>query len=123
MHELSIATQLLDEVIAIASEHNAVRIAAIALAVGAMEQVVPEALETAFAVVSQGTVAESAQLTIREAPVRAVCRGCGRRYAATIGCYVCPACGQADPDIVEGRGIVLMSLDCVTEEDADHGES
>jgi len=122
MHELSIATELLRQAAEIGSEHGAIRVSEIVLAVGVMEQVVPDALETALAAISDGTLLQGARLTVRVVPVRAECRGCGHVYAADISSFACPACRQADPEIIEGKGIVLESLECVTEEEAEDGK-
>lgn len=115
MHEFSIATQLLDKVLEAARLHGAARVTAVEVEVGALQLVVPEALQAAFRAASQATPAEGAELRLAEVPAAAVCRPCGRRFAPEVANYVCPQCGQADAEIVEGRGVVLKFIECETE--------
>lgn len=112
MHELSIATGLIEQVTAAAAEHGVERVQALEVKVGAMRQVVPEALAMAFETVSEGTVAEGAALEIVEEPIRAHCRQCDKEFACRIGEFVCPGCGQADVRLTMGNEIVLTSMTC-----------
>ena len=116
MHEMSIAIQLIGQIENIAAENSAERVEAVEVEVGAMEMIVPEALEMAFEAAAEGTVAEGARLNIEEVATRARCGECGRQYTPTVASYVCPACGKAIPEILSGKGIILKSLECVTSE-------
>ena len=118
MHELSIAMQLLDAVRAVAAEHHAACVELIDVHVGAMKLIVPEALEAAWEAVTEGTVAEGSRLVLTAQPLRGTCRECGRDFEPTLDNFLCPACGQADVEIVAGDEIVLMSVVCRTEKGA-----
>ena len=118
MHEMSIAIQLVDQVVEVARQHNVLRVEAVEVEVGRMQMVVPEALETAFSVATEGTQLEGAQLRIVEQEIEAVCRGCNHGYKPSIDCFVCPECGQASARIVSGNEIVLSSVICETEQEA-----
>ena len=115
MHEMSIAVGVIEQVLAVADEHRARRVDEVELTVGVMRQVVPEALQTAFEVVSTGTVAEGAALKITEEPAAAECRNCGRSFGCTVHDFRCPGCGQADVHVTAGKDIVLKSIACRTE--------
>jgi len=110
MHEFSIASALVRQVLDIAEQNDLERVETVELAVGAMQMVVPEALELVFAAVCEGTPAAGAVLKQEEVPARAECRACKTSYNAGIDRYLCPRCGRADADIVEGRDIILKSL-------------
>ncbi len=112
MHEMSIATGILDTVLAVAAEHGAVRVEEVALEVGVMRLVVPEALAAAFEAVVAGTVVEGATLTQTEVPLQARCVPCGQAFNPTVDDFLCPACGQADVDILAGNDIILKSVVC-----------
>jgi hydrogenase nickel incorporation protein HypA/HybF len=118
MHEMSIATALLRDVLDAAARHGVARVEQVELRVGAMRLVVPEALELAWSVVAEGTPAEASRLVITEVPMKARCRQCGGQFAPAINDFQCPACGQADADIVEGDDIILASVTCRSEEGA-----
>ena len=118
MHEMSIAVGLLESVLDAAADHGAGRIEEVELEVGAMRLVVPEALEMAWSIVSEGTAAAGARLNVREVAVKAKCRACGSVFSPEIGEFLCRRCGQADVDIVEGDDIILRSVVCQSREGA-----
>lgn len=112
MHELSIATELIRCVLAAAEQHGARRVESIDVEVGPMQQVVVEALEMAFEIVSEGTIAEGASLHVTKTALTATCRECGHAFEPSLDNFLCPQCGQADVDITAGNDIVLTSLSC-----------
>lgn len=112
MHEMSIAINLVQQVEQETLAHDAVRVNEIQLNIGELQLIVPEALETAFEAASVGTIAEGAQLKINEVKVAARCGECSTEFQPEIGNYVCPRCGKANAEILEGKEIILVSLDC-----------
>ncbi|MFJ4963876.1 hydrogenase nickel incorporation protein [Streptomyces sp. ADI96-02] len=82
MHELSIATAVVDQVesaVRDRAEHATVR--SLTLRVGELSGVVPEALDFSFGVAAEGTVLADARLLIETVEGRARCEGCGRDTA------------------------------------------
>jgi hydrogenase nickel incorporation protein HypA/HybF len=120
MHELSIATEILQTVLRVAAEHGADRVEEVELEVGAMRLVVPEALGEAFKLLAEGTPAEGARFNQVEVPLRATCRHCQRPFEPRLDNFLCPGCGQAEVDIVGGNDIILKSVVC-TAPDAEEG--
>ncbi len=118
MHEMSIATGMLQGVLKAAAEHGATRVEEVEVELGAMRLIVPEALEMAWEVLVEGTPAAGSRLKMTEVPIRAKCRECGRTYEAEVGSFACPTCGQADVEIVAGDDIILKSVICWTGEEA-----
>jgi hydrogenase nickel incorporation protein HypA/HybF len=112
MHEMSIALGLLDHVLAAARQHQATRVEQVEVRVGAMRMIEPEALELAFSMAAEGTAAAGAKLKVAEEPLRARCRACGTTFGPEVDSFLCPACGQADADIVEGNDILLTAVVC-----------
>jgi hydrogenase nickel incorporation protein HypA/HybF len=110
MHEMTIAAGLLQEVLELARQHHARRIAQIELELGVMRLVVPESLQAAFEVVSEGTAAQGAALKLSETPLRAACNCCGQEYSARVDDFRCPACHLADVRIVAGNDIIIKSV-------------
>ena len=114
MHEMSLASALMDEIDLIARQNNVVRIDEVELRIGVLKQVVPEVMEEAFRAVSLGTVAEGAILRQKEVQARALCRNCAREFAPTPNDFLCPVCGEFSQTLFEGDEILLGSLTCVT---------
>jgi hydrogenase nickel incorporation protein HypA/HybF len=108
MHELSIA----DSVVGIV-ERNARgrRVSAVELRVGHLRQVVPSALEFAFQLVSEGTVAEGAELRMEEVPAAGDCRGCGSETPLPEFPLTCRHCGGFDVEVTRGEELSVDSLE------------
>ncbi len=116
MHEMSIAVDLLKNVLSAVAEHGGGRIEKIEVTTGAFRQVVPEMLCSAFEVIAEGTLAAGAELKVTQEAVRAQCRNCGRSFACEAWEFLCPGCGQADVEIVAGYDIILQSIVCEKQE-------
>ena len=69
MHELSIARALVDEVEKIAVAERAQRVVSLTVQVGALSGVDPHALEWAFPVAAEGTVAGQAAAKAEKDPI------------------------------------------------------
>ena len=69
MHEVGLMQTALEIALRHAHRHGAGRIHGRTLRVGPLSGAVPEALEFAFDVIAQGTIAEGARLVIRRVPI------------------------------------------------------
>ena len=111
MHEVG----LMESALEIAQEHarrqGATRIHTIALRVGRLSGVEPEAMELAFEVVTAGTSAEGARLVVESVPVVCFCRDCDREFEPTGFVFPCPCCGRFSSEIRQGRELELASLE------------
>jgi len=114
MHESAIAMAIVEQAVQAAQAHGAGRITEIEVEVGLLQQVVPEALQTAFAFAAADTPAQGAALRLKECRPSAQCRACGHRFEPTLEAFsfLCPACNQADVEIVAGNDITLLSVTC-----------
>jgi hydrogenase nickel incorporation protein HypA/HybF len=110
MHEIGIAAELIDQVLRLADEHRASHVAEVDVAIGVMQQVVPEALHTAFVAMTDGTTAEGAILRVTDIASRAICLRCGDEFPIEVDLYTCPMCNKAEAKIIEGDQIVLTSV-------------
>ena len=108
MHELSIA----DAVLGIASRHaNGRRVTRVELRVGHLRQVVPDALEFAWQLVTQGTQMDGAELAIEEVPAIVRCDACGAESALKGFPALCAACGSASVEVTGGDELLVDSLE------------
>jgi hydrogenase nickel incorporation protein HypA/HybF len=111
VHELSIAESILDIVTAEAVKRQAPAVIAIKLRLGEFTGVVREALEFAFEIARQGTLAEQAVLEIESVPLETRCPVCA--LTARPGedfCLVCERCGRP-VDILSGREMQVEYVD------------
>ena len=108
MHELSIA----QAIVAIAERHAAGRrVYRVGVKVGHLRQVVPDALQFAFQLLSDGTTLEGAQLAIEVVPARVRCRRCGADTQAHGFPLACDACGSVDVQVCAGEELLVDELD------------
>jgi hydrogenase nickel incorporation protein HypA/HybF len=110
MHEFSLASALVDQLLRISAAHAGGRITEVEVACGVMQQVEPEALRLAFAAVTADTPAAGARLVLTEEQLVAECRQCSVRYDASIDDLRCPKCGVAYCAILAGRDVILRSI-------------
>ena len=111
MHEVGIMERTLAIALEQAKERGACQIHRIKMRVGALSGVVPEALEFAFDVVTEGTIAQAARFEIESIPVRCYCRQCCQAFEPDDWFYECPECGQLSLDIRQGKELELTSLE------------
>jgi hydrogenase nickel incorporation protein HypA/HybF len=111
MHELSIMQSALELACERAAAAGATRIHALTLRVGVLSGVVPEALEFAFEVAREGTLAEGATLTIERVPVSAVCEPCRAPFASDDVIPHCPRCGAFASRVESGHELELDRLE------------
>jgi hydrogenase nickel incorporation protein HypA/HybF len=111
MHELAIAESLMEIVAEEGRKHDLQRVNIIRLQIGAMANVIPEALTFSFEMVSQNTIASGAVLEIETIPVVAECSECGQRFQIVDQVFVCTRCGKPDVKLVSGRELSLVNLE------------
>jgi hydrogenase nickel incorporation protein HypA/HybF len=116
VHETAIATELLNVLLSEASRNNLQRITGMRLRVGAFRMVVPELLQGAFEVVSQGTLAQGATLEIESVPLRARCGNCQKETQLEDYIFYCPTCGAILTEILSGKELDLFQISGESEE-------
>ncbi|MBA7558900.1 Hydrogenase maturation factor HybF [subsurface metagenome] len=120
MHELSIATELIDVVISHLDQYPDARVTSITLSVGVYSGVDPDALRFAFPVVAESTLLENAELIINSLPVTMKCDDCGEE-TASIDNIVCPKCRSVNIRIVKGTELEITSFEINEPDEASSG--
>jgi hydrogenase nickel incorporation protein HypA/HybF len=111
MHEISIVQSTLELALQSAQAHSATRIHSLRLRVGAMTGVVPEALEFAFEVLREGTLAAEARLEVETIPAACWCSDCQVEFPADTWQQQCPQCARPSSDLRHGLELELASLE------------
>jgi hydrogenase nickel incorporation protein HypA/HybF len=108
MHEFSIASA----VVATAVKHaTGRRVTVVRLRIGALRQVVPDALEFAFGIVSRETVCEGARLEWEAVALRVACTPCARTSELQRPPFRCPRCGDGAVAVVSGEELEVESIE------------
>lgn len=96
MHELSLATGMMDIVREELARHGATRLLLIRVRFGPLANIVSEALEMAFQSLIMGTDYEGAVLEMVEDPLVLTCGGCGKDFTPDepTPFTACPECGH-----------------------------
>src|SRR5829696_5735720 len=113
MHELSIADAVREIV-----ERNARgrSVARVELKVGHLRQVVPDSLDFAWELVTQGTALDGAGLQIEYVAASARCRACGDEAELTAFPARCDACGSLDVEVSGGDELLVEALELEEDE-------
>ncbi len=103
MHELSMVESVIEIAEAEARRHDGACITKVKLRIGQFTGVVKEALEFAFEVARQGTMAAEAELEIEIVPLKKRCPLCHSIFDSTGDWdFVCERC-DAPVEIISGR--------------------
>ncbi len=111
MHELAISEAIVAQVCETVDGGSVVRVA---LEIGQLSAVVPDAVRFCFDLAAKGTLVEGATLEITEIPGLARCRQCEASVAlgdCAIG--TCPACGGVALDLVSGQELRIKWVEVI----------
>lgn len=111
MHEVALMQDTLEMALDFARREGARKITTIALKIGRLSGVVPEALEFAFDVVTRATIAEGATCVIETVPVLCYCEACHKEWAPPEWGTPCPLCMESHYRLVQGRELELAYLE------------
>lgn len=113
MHEFSIAEGLvqivLDELRKLGEPPP--KLLKVRIAVGVLQQVVPESLALAWECLTEKTPAAGSVIELNVRPVAGRCGRCGWSGELAKSPYFCPACENPRLEFTAGRELYLESLD------------
>ena len=111
MHEVGIMQSVLEIAETPARQNGAARILEIRMRVGRMTGVVPEALDHAFAVLRDGTMAAGAILSVEYVPGVFWCPTCAAEFESDDLIGGCPTCKKPSFELRRGRELAVESLE------------
>ena len=107
MHELGITRNI----VAIVTEHaHGARVKRVALEIGKLSAIMPDAIRFCFDVCSRDTLLDGAELTIREVAGRGRCRVCGEETELTQLFGRC-ACGSNQLEPIAGQEMKIKEME------------
>ncbi|MFH1132169.1 MAG: hydrogenase maturation nickel metallochaperone HypA [Pseudomonadota bacterium] len=113
MHELSVASRLVQQVEQIVESEQAKKVVRIRLSLGALSGVERDPLEFSFTLVAKGTVVENAKLEIEEVPADLRCNDCKNVSPFKWAMFNCELCGSQNTTIEGGRELLLKSVEVI----------
>ena len=111
MHELSIASAILDAVRTEAEKRPDAHVTKVGVRIGALSGVEPEALSFGFTVLVKGTDLDPLALEIESVPRRQRCSDCDFTFEVAEYSLECPRCGQAETQFAGGDELDLAYLE------------
>ena len=116
MHELSLATSVVEYLQRLASEQGMARISEIQLEIGDIAHIDPRQLRYSLTMVSKDTVVEGAKVHIRRRKVTLKCQKCGCvsgfKLMESLSDFdlKCPRCKSPEVEIEKGRELMLKRV-------------
>jgi hydrogenase nickel incorporation protein HypA/HybF len=111
MHELGIATAVLDAVRVEVARHPGMRAREVGLRIGALAGVDPESLRFGFEALVQGSDLEPLLLKIEERPRWHTCMHCGHGFEVINYETACSSCGSGQTVCTSGEELDISYLE------------
>lgn len=112
MHELSIASSIVDAVTESAAAYPGARVQEVRLRVGALASVIEDSLQFCWGITVEGTPLAGSRLVVHIQPVVAHCEACGRDgELLSLQSFRCPHCGEPVTDLRHGRELEIESIE------------
>ena len=111
MHELGIATSVLQEARQEAQRHAGTRLRRVKVRVGELSGVNPDALSFCFEVLVRENKLEPLELEIESCPRRQRCPACGLTFTVANYELTCPGCGTGPTEFAGGDELELAALE------------
>ncbi|MGQ9463968.1 MAG: hydrogenase maturation nickel metallochaperone HypA/HybF [Candidatus Fervidibacter sp.] len=114
MHESELARKLVAVLEATVKERGAKGVKSVKVRLGGIHWIDTDAFRELFSLFSQGTVSETAELEIEEAPPKAKCLQCGTIFVPHDHHPVCPQCGSNDLEVTAEPDMQILELSILT---------
>lgn len=111
MRERDAIQSILTKALLKARESSATGIKSLQLAIGEIAELDQNAIQKHWEELSQGTLAERAQLHFRSINAEVQCMACFQKYRPLNGNIHCPYCGSYGAKILSGEEFYLESIE------------
>jgi hydrogenase nickel incorporation protein HypA/HybF len=111
MHEISIASSIVETVLREIARKQLPPVQTIAVRIGALSCVDPEALRFGFDSIIPDTPLAKTKLDIEFVPVQGKCRACGREFAVEDFVFACPLCQSGQIEVTRGEELDIAYLE------------
>ena len=108
MHEVGLCRAVLN---AVEQQAQGRTVHRVAVRAGVLNRIDEPSMREAFSLVSEGSVAEGADLDLELVPINVDCAGCSGSSTAEEIVVACPHCGSRDVRLRGGDELTLVCLD------------
>jgi hydrogenase nickel incorporation protein HypA/HybF len=111
VHELSIASSIVDTVTESAAAYPGARVKEVRLRVGALASIVEDSLQFCWELATKDTQLAGSALVVHQLPVVVHCAACGRdSELESVQSFRCLHCGEIAADFRQGRELEIESI-------------
>lgn len=121
MHEISIATSIVDAVTKEVKKHEFRSVCEIRLRIGELTAVVPELLRFGFEALVKDTFLEHTQLSIEICNIEGKCTSCNSEFSIENYKFICPHCSSKQVDVISGNELEIVSIE-IEETECEYGK-
>ncbi len=111
MHELGIAQNIVETVLLEMKNRQLSEVSAVAVKIGVLTDVDPEALSFGFDILARETPLGPARLNVLRIPVRGVCDSCSEKFEIDGYVFVCPRCESRSITLTSGTELDIAYLE------------
>jgi hydrogenase nickel incorporation protein HypA/HybF len=111
MHELAIASSILDRAKGVAEANGNARVLKVALRVGALSGVEPDALRFGFEALCKDSPMQETVLEIEVCKRKQRCQTCAVEFEPESFITTCPSCGSDDSVCIAGKELDVMFIE------------
>jgi hydrogenase nickel incorporation protein HypA/HybF len=111
MHEVGMASSILECVAAEAAKHPGAQVIAVGVRIGELAAVDKNALDFAFECIIGGTEWEHLKLQIEWCPRRQKCLACSEEFPVPDLDLTCPRCGATNSSVIGGTELDIAYLE------------
>jgi len=111
VHEIGIASSILECVEAEARKHPGAQVLAVGLRIGELSNVDKDALEFAFEALTRGTPLQNLKLEVEWCPRREKCLDCAEEFTVRDLELACPRCGANHSKCIGGTELDIAYLE------------
>ncbi|SRR5581483_6365560 len=112
MHELSIVSSVVENVIESLDRYPGARVTEVRLKVGALAAVIEDSLQFCYGIATEETPLEGSRLVVNIVPVTVHCDACGAEGALeSLQSFRCPHCGEPASDVRHGRELEIEAIE------------
>jgi hydrogenase nickel incorporation protein HypA/HybF len=115
MHEYPITQHIVKLVEEAARKQHAARVTKITLVVGEQSGFVGDSIHLYFDIISRGTLAEGAELSIIYIQSKLLCRRCNEHFARARYSFACPRCGEDGVPTDIGKEFYIQDIEVETD--------
>jgi len=111
MHEVGIASSILECVAAEAEKHPGAQLISVCVRIGELSNVDKDALDFAFEALTRETDLEHLKLIVEWCPRRQRCTACSEQFAVQDFELRCPKCGSSQTACISGTELDIAYLE------------